>query len=64
MGANTWGTADPSLLQASDGSKRKNKKQKTKNTGLHEHNKSKEKSPDFPHRVPPSHVYTDRKSSG
>ena len=26
MGANTWGTADPSLLQASDGSKRKKKK--------------------------------------
>lgn len=61
MGANIWGTADPSLLQASDGSKRK---KKNKNTGLHEHNKSKEKSPDFPHRVPPSHVYTDRKSSG
>lgn len=26
MGANTWGTADPSLLQASDGSKREKKK--------------------------------------
>ena len=61
MGANTRGTADPSLLQASDGSKRKTKNKKPR---LHEHNKSKEKSPDFPHRVPPSHVYTDRKSSG